>query len=121
MMYRRGHSYLVTGGALHGVTIGSILAVYPAAGTRDQDRLLGHLRVTSADALTSQAERVTYGEKPTPAELPETARCRVVYRDYGDLKLTAQAARIINRATGASVQAGAPLGSGVSEVTYSVS
>ncbi len=39
----------------------------------------------------------------------------------GDLKLTAQAARIINRATGASVQAGAPLGSGVSEVTYSVS
>jgi len=39
----------------------------------------------------------------------------------GDLKLTRQAARIINRATGASVQAGAPLGSGVSEVTYSVS
>lgn len=38
----------------------------------------------------------------------------------GDLKLTAQAARLINRATGASVKAGAPLGSGVSEVTYSV-
>jgi len=39
----------------------------------------------------------------------------------GDLKLSAEAARLINRATGASVKAGAPLGSGVSEVTYSVS
>jgi len=39
----------------------------------------------------------------------------------GDLKLSREAARLINRATGASVNAGAPLGSGVSEVTYSVS
>lgn len=39
----------------------------------------------------------------------------------GDLKLSAEAARLINRATGASVKAGAPLGSAVAEVTYSVS
>ncbi len=39
----------------------------------------------------------------------------------GDLKLSAEAARLINRATGANTKAGAPLGSGESLVTYSVS
>lgn len=39
----------------------------------------------------------------------------------GDLKLSAQAARLINRATGANTKAGAPLGSGESLVTYSAS
>jgi len=83
----------INAGALVGMTRGSVLAVYPSAGRRDSERLLGHVRVTQTMALDSVVEPVAHGDMPAPDDLPDGARAVLVFSDYGPLRLCVAIAR----------------------------
>jgi hypothetical protein len=78
----------VTAGALHGLGPGSVLAVYPPAGSSDADRLLGYVQVTAAGPVRAVVEPIAYRERPPLRDPPQQARCELVYRDVGELVLT---------------------------------
>jgi uncharacterized caspase-like protein len=76
-------------GSLHGLRPGTVLAVYPPAGTLDADRPVGHVRAVQVAPLQALVEPVAFGALPAPAAetLVPRARCQVVFVDYGDLRL----------------------------------
>ena len=77
----------ITGGALHGVTTGSILAVYPPAGADNADQLVGYVQISDVYPLSSVAQPTAWGAAPAVDALPELGRCEVVYRDLGSLQI----------------------------------
>lgn len=83
-----GRPELLAGG-LHGIRPGSILAVYPPAGAPDVDKVVGHIRTGNVWPLTSSVVPVAFADlaKPDPGVLLPGSRCRVVFVDYGDLKM----------------------------------
>jgi hypothetical protein len=85
---RAGDRYTVSGGVLHGVTAGSILAVHAPAGTSNQKARLGYVRIRDAQPLSAQAEPIEFDNLSARDDLPDLARCEVVYRDLGELKVT---------------------------------
>jgi len=76
-------------GSLHGMRPGTVLAVYPLAGTPDADRPVGHVRVVPVAPLQALVEPVAFGALPAPAAdlLVPRSRCQVVFVNYGDLRL----------------------------------
>jgi hypothetical protein len=81
-------------GSLHGLTVGSILAVKPPAGEPEADKPIGHVEIVERGFGLTQAEvrPCAYGALPAPKDLPrvdarQIARCELVFRDYGDLRL----------------------------------
>lgn len=78
----------VTGGALHGVTPGSVLAVYPPAGEDNANAVAGYVQVTDVFPLSSVVQPTAWGATPTVDDLPDLGRCEVVYRDLGSLQLS---------------------------------
>jgi hypothetical protein len=90
ILERTGGSLAVTAGVLRGLTPGSVLAVHPPAeDRRDPKTVLGHVRVTKADPGRAEVEPCARGKTPAPpaADLPENARCELVERDFGDLRI----------------------------------
>ncbi len=81
-----GH-FKLSGGTLHGLTVGSILAVYPAAGDKKTDQPLGHVKITKASAMESIAAPCEYNGAPAQGDLPLGGTCNVVQVEYGDLRL----------------------------------
>jgi hypothetical protein len=79
---RNRGGYRVNAGDLHGLTVGSILAVYSPAGSATPSELLGHVRVASADPLEAVVQPCAHDGKPERKDLPELAPCQVVYTDY---------------------------------------
>ncbi len=81
----------INAGAIHGLTSGSILAVYPPAGAEnsDADAVIGHVLVTRVDMTYSVVEPCEFSDIPAPktSDLPHRARCQVVYRDVGEHRL----------------------------------
>ncbi|MCH7724939.1 MAG: caspase family protein [Planctomycetes bacterium] len=83
----------VNGGALIGLTAGSILAVYPhASDSNDPKRQpLGHVKVTKLSANTAIVEPCQYGDSnraPVAIEsLPDLADCDIVSRKFEDIRL----------------------------------
>ena len=77
-----GDRYLVSGGSLHDLTVGSVLAVEDA-----DDVVLGYVQVRQALPLSAVVEPVAWGGVPQVDELPEFSGCRLVYREMGDLQL----------------------------------
>lgn len=75
----------VTAGSLNGLTRGSILSVSPPAG--QQEQLLGHVRVIDVRVADADVEPCPHDNTPAKPDLPVGGACRVVYADYGDLKL----------------------------------
>lgn len=77
----------VNAGSLHGLTAGSILAVYPAAGQKEAGKVLGHVRVLDQGfaALQAKVAPCEYARIPAPNEnsLPAGGRCAPVYIDFG--------------------------------------
>ena len=82
-------TWLLDAGSLHGLRPGTVLAVYPPAGTADADRQVGHVRVVQIEPLKAVVEPVAFGDLPAPAAgtLVPRSRCQVVFVDYGDLRL----------------------------------
>lgn len=75
--------FKVNRGLLHGLTPGSILAVYPVAGSKDVDQVLGHVHVTNASITSARVAPCAHGGRPAVAQLPAGGRCEVVVIDYG--------------------------------------
>lgn len=78
-------TWKVNGGALHGLTDNSVLAVrLPGAAAP-----AGHVRVRRADPLESVVQPCAYAEAAERADLPAdgSAGCEVVYLDFGSLQL----------------------------------
>ena len=76
----------IDAGAIHGLSQGSILAVYPPPGDGKPDRLLGHVVITRLGIPESQVGPCDAYGKPIDDPLPEGAqgsRCEVVFLDLG--------------------------------------
>jgi hypothetical protein len=76
----------INAGAIHGLTAGSILAVYPPADQQDADRLLGYCRVSQLGALAAQVKACAFDKMPAAA-LPMAGRCQVAFTDFGVQRL----------------------------------
>jgi hypothetical protein len=100
----QGGHYLLAAGDLDGLTPGSILEAFPPAGARDAQQVIARLRIVEVDPLEAEAALVESIELPAAAggaprsewrevpaarrtRLPAGARCRVVYRDFGALRM----------------------------------
>lgn len=96
---RHAGGFKVNAGALHGLTAGSVLAVYPPPGQAGGDRPLGYVRVARKRTLESQVLPCPYEDAPERKDLPAGGRCEVVYTDYGDQRL-----RLAGASNGADVE-----------------
>jgi hypothetical protein len=77
----------ITAGAVHGLTEGSTLAVFPPAGKKS-DKPLGYVRIIELDTLTAQVEPCKFAGRDAVKDLPGDGRCEVAAIDYGNMKLT---------------------------------
>jgi hypothetical protein len=90
VLKKDGTELSVAGGALLGLTPGSILAVYPSAkdkpGAKDP---VGYVQITTALPTQARVKAVGHGGKAAvkAADLPDGGRCEVLTRDFGDMKL----------------------------------
>lgn len=73
----------VSGGSLHGLTKGSVLALYPPPGQANANKVLGHVRVTQCLLAEAVVAPCAHGGIAEPAELWPGSRCEVVLLDYG--------------------------------------
>jgi hypothetical protein len=92
LLSRDGEDWMINAGALHGLTAGSILAVYPAAGQdRPGGQPLGHVRVTRTGLGTFDAEVEPWdhaaGRRVYNKVFPDGAQCRPVFIDFGSLRI----------------------------------
>jgi hypothetical protein len=73
-------------GAIQGLTPGTILRVFPPPGSQDADQLLGHVRVSGANATSATLEPAAFGDAlpPPAARLVSGSRAEVAQYDYGD-------------------------------------
>ena len=85
-------------GYLHGLTIGSVLSVYPPTGSDNSQELSGYVRVTAVQPWEATVVPYAYGDKEarSPEELPTPGNCRVEYIDYGALRLRVAVAGLSN-------------------------
>ncbi|MCA9091342.1 MAG: caspase family protein [Planctomycetaceae bacterium] len=74
-------------GSLHGLTAGSILEVYPPAGSANAEQLLGHVVVVQAAVTKCEVKPTGFGKSDAVQSLPDGGRCRVTYIDFGDQRL----------------------------------
>ncbi len=76
--------WTINAGTLHGVTAGSVLAVFDPAG--EVDRRRGHVTVKRCRTLEAEVEPCAHAGAGAPKDLPDGGRCEVVFLDYGDLR-----------------------------------
>jgi hypothetical protein len=108
LLMRVEEDWAVNAGALHGLTPGSILAVYPPAGQEGADgQPLGYVRVTSTglDAFDAEVDPWDYlNDRRSEGEgLVDGGRCRPISIDYGDMRMKVA----IDAIAGKDVPAGA--------------
>lgn len=73
----------IDAGAIHGLSLGSILVVYPADREQKPENRIGHVRITQLHATDAEVEPCAYQGMPVPRELPRLGRCEMVYVGYG--------------------------------------
>ena len=77
----------VNAGRLHGLTPGTVLAVFPPVAKRAAEQVLGYVRIDRAGMTDADAKPHAYNDTEPPRNLPSGARCQIVRREYGDLRL----------------------------------
>ena len=80
-------TFALNAGSLHGLTKGSILAVFAPAGEKGNETRLGHIRITRTKLVESTAEPCKFDGMQPKKSLPNGSRCQLVQLDYGDLQL----------------------------------
>lgn len=79
--------WTVDAGEFHGLTEGSVLAVYPPAGGKDEDTSIGHVRIKAGGLgpVSASVEPWAFANVPSPSlrALAEGLRCRVAFVDFG--------------------------------------
>ena len=82
-----GH-WTVSAGSLQRLTAGSILAVYPEAGTDQSGGTeIGHVEVVSTELATSVVRPCAFEQKSLNTNLPGDGRCEVVFLNHGELRM----------------------------------
>ena len=85
----------LSGGSIDGLTSGTILQLFPEAGSAKGNQALGFARVDSVKTRTSKATPVEFDEEKSQyrkSELPKSlteGRCEIHQKDYGQIQLTA--------------------------------
>ncbi|MFN4257724.1 MAG: caspase domain-containing protein [Gemmataceae bacterium] len=79
--------WMVSAGALHGLTQGSILAIYPPADQAGAHQSIGHVVVKAVGVTAAEVQPCKFGAVAMPRDIPEGARAEVVYADHGPLRL----------------------------------
>jgi hypothetical protein len=84
---RRG--IVVNAGRLHGLTIGSVLEVFPPAGNSDANSRLGFVQVVALEPLESIVKPIAFNSTPSVSleRLSPGTRCRLAQADFGDMTL----------------------------------
>lgn len=85
LLTERDGTYGITAGQLLGLTAGSVLEVRRPAGEKDE--VLGHVKVTDPQLTKAAVEPVEFNGVPAPKLLPAGARCKVVFVEYGEVRL----------------------------------
>jgi hypothetical protein len=85
-LFRSDEDLKITAGTIQGMTEGSILAVFPPAGQK-QDKPLGYVRVSQVESASAQVTPCDFKDQKAQKDLPVNGRCEVVVIDYGDMKL----------------------------------
>jgi len=99
LQHRDGQLQL-SGGALLGLTPGSILAVQPPMGNAERaDTVLGYVRVVSVTPVTAEVVPSEFnGHAAVPAaDLPELSCCQLISREFGDMRITVAVPEITSR------------------------
>jgi hypothetical protein len=103
---RRDDGLRINAGQMHGMTAGSVLAVYPPPG--EKGTLRGHVRITRLRLTSALVVPCVHGKAGVAAEKDLLGgRCEVVLADFGDQKLRVAVDRTGSRAgreTGAARQ-----------------
>lgn len=74
-------------GLIHGWTKGSILEVFPPAGAANAEQSLGHVRIDKVRSLECMVVPCEYADSPKPENVEDGSRVRIVYQDFGELRL----------------------------------
>ncbi len=78
----------LSGGLLHGISPGSVLAVYPPTGPADTtDARSGYVRVTEADMLGAYVEPFQWDGVPPATDFDDLSRCELLLAEPGDIGL----------------------------------
>ena len=85
----RAGSWSMAAGSIQGLTVGSVLEVFPPAGALDAHIRIGHVRVTSVSPGSARVTPTAYDKDPAPAaaRLVAGSRARIRYYEFGDLRL----------------------------------
>jgi hypothetical protein len=70
-------------GTVHGLSAGSVLAVYPPPGEPHPEKVLGHVKVTAVRLADALVESCASGDVPGGGLLPDQGRCEVLLLDCG--------------------------------------
>lgn len=94
----RFRGYTIDVGSLAGLTVGSILAVYPEAGAADADKPIGHVQIIEKgfEALRAGVKPIEYGGLPAPS-VKSGMRCKTVFVDFGDNRLRVCVAHVTDK------------------------
>lgn len=89
---QRDKRWSVNAGALHRMSVGTVLAVYPPvhSATVDDDsatKPISHVRVTEQDLARSFVEPCDYDGISASDSLPKGGRCEVVFENVVDIRL----------------------------------
>jgi hypothetical protein len=96
VLSRRDDVLTVNAGQLHGLTAGSVLAVYPPAGQKGERR--GYVRIRRVEATRAQvAPWAPAGRPAARAEDLIGGRCELAVIDFGDMKLRLAVDRLASR------------------------
>jgi hypothetical protein len=81
LLARKENFWRVNVGAIHGLTTGTVLQVFPLAGTANADESQGYVSVTSLRPTECTVEPVAFGTREKVESLPDSARCELAYLD----------------------------------------
>jgi hypothetical protein len=87
---RKG-DWIIDAGSLSGLTVGSILKVFPPAGAVDANKLVGHVEIleNGFGPLRARVQACEFDGLPEPKEkdLPKRGRCEIALVNYGNQRL----------------------------------
>jgi hypothetical protein len=93
LLQKQGTNWGINAGQLQGLTVGSIVAVYPPATASVQDKTpTGYVRVKNSTSIAAEIEPCAYEKSPALAvsKLQEAMRCEIVQRQWGEMRLQVQ-------------------------------
>jgi hypothetical protein len=84
-----GQELRVNGGQLHGLTTGTVLAVYRPPGADAADKVVGYVKIKNAEVLESVVEPCAYDQiaAPLAKSLEAGSRCQPALVDFGTMRI----------------------------------